>query len=293
MPSGLSQPPLSSEPQDFTTARAFLWMLGAFFVMLLFAVVYISFNPDAVRDLVGLGIVSAASFTLMASYLLARYPGGTSATEGLGLRPSHPLAPLLGLLLGVTAKVPAEQLRAYVDNWFPLSAEKQDAMAELFRAETAVHRASLLIVIAIVVPLAEEIFFRGAVYGALRRSRVPEATALTVTAIGFTLVHSDPHQMLPLLMVAFLLGVLRSRSGSLLPSIFAHAGFNGAAIIGVTYGVIPDLEQLSVSQRLGVTVAFVFLLSLFLGLVGKHPRAKISRAEEQIAPQIVKEEDNA
>lgn len=292
MPPGLSQPPLASEPQEFTAVRAFLWMLGSFFLMIFFALIYLAINPEAQRDLVGLGIVSAASFTLMSAHLLARYPAGPKAAHGLGFRPTHAAAPLLGLLLGITAKVPAEQVRAWIDRVFPLSPEEAAAMAELFQAETAVHKASLLIVAAVIVPIAEEVFFRGAVYGALRRSRVSEAMAVAVTAAGFTLVHSDPHQMLPLLMVAFLLGYLRSRSGSLLPSIFAHAGFNGAAILGVTYGLIPDLEQLSVTQRVMVTGAHLVLLLLFLTLVAKNPRASSSRSDEQWALPIEQEGEN-
>jgi membrane protease YdiL (CAAX protease family) len=257
-------------------------MMGSFFSMMFFAVLYLLAKPEAGRDLVGLGIVSTASFVLMAAYLLGRYPGGDSALSSLGVRTTHPSAFLWGVFLGVSAKVPAEQVRSWVDVFFPLTPEEQKAYDQLFSAQSDLHAASMLVVVAVMVPIAEEVFFRGAVYGALRRSRVDELTGVVITAIGFTLCHADLRQMLPLLLVALLLGSVRSRSGSLLPAIGAHAGFNGAAIVGVTYGALPELEMLSVVERLVLTVIHLAALYWFFKIVGRDARSVASRADEQL-----------
>src|SRR5690606_37608985 len=204
--------------------------------------------------------VSTASFVLMAANLLGRYPGGPSALHSLGIRSNVRGSFIWGLLLGVTATVPAEQVRSWVDVFFPLTAEEHAAYARLFQAESSLHAATMLFVVALMVPLAEEVFFRGAVYGALRRSRVEETSAVAVTAVGFTLCHADLRQMPALILVALLLGVLRSRSGSLVPAIGAHMGFNGAAIVGVTYERLPELDALSITERLAVTVVHVLAL---------------------------------
>lgn len=285
MSSEYSQSPATAEPQTFSPTRALVWMMGSFFVMMFFAVLYLLAKPEATKDLVGLGIVSTGSFVLMAAYLLSRYPGGDNALTSLGVRPTHPGAFLWGLFLGVTAKVPAEQVSAWVEALFPLTPERKAEYEQLFSAQSDLHAASMLLVVAVMVPVAEEVFFRGAVYGALRRSRVNELTGVVVTAIGFTLCHGDLRQMLPLLLVAMLLGALRSRSGSLLPAIFAHAGFNAMAIVGVTYEVIPELEMLSVAERLAVTAAHLVALYWFFKIVGRDPRSIASRADEQLVYQ--------
>jgi membrane protease YdiL (CAAX protease family) len=145
----------------FTLARAFVWMIGSFFVMVLGAVIYLAIDPDAGSDLVGLGIVSAASFLLMSAFLISRYPGGAHLSEPLGARASHPLAILIGLLMGLAAKIPAEQLNSFIERLAPRSAEETARFAELFRAESSLHAAALLVVIAVLVPISEEIFFRG------------------------------------------------------------------------------------------------------------------------------------
>jgi membrane protease YdiL (CAAX protease family) len=264
----------------FTPVRAMAWMAGSFLLMVLFAVVYFYFNEQAASDLVGLGIVSAASFLLMSAFLIGRYPGGLRLAEPLGVRSSHPLAVFLGLLVGLSAKVPAEQISHYIDAVWPRSEEEVARIAAMFEGHSALHRLALFFVIALLVPIAEEIFFRGAVYGALRRSKTSEYQAALVTALGFTLCHADVRQLVPILFVALLLGALRTFSGSLLPGLAAHVGFNGAAILGATYELLPEVHELSLEVRVAATGALGLLLYLLITMVGKHPRAQAARREE-------------
>lgn len=269
-------------PPPFTPVRALVWMLGSFLTMVLGALIYLGMDPGAGSDLVGLGIVSAASFLLVSALLISRYPGGERLSEPLGARASHPLALLVGLLIGLAAKIPAEQLNYWIEQVLPRSPEESARFAEMFRAQSALHAAALFLVIAVLVPISEEIFFRGAVYGALRRSKTPEFQAALVTALGFTFCHADVRQLLPILLMAFLLGALRTLSGSLLPGIFAHIAFNALAILGATYEVFPDVEELSWSVRLGSTGALVVLIFALGYLVGTHPRSRAARQIEML-----------
>lgn len=269
-----------SLPPPFTPARALAWMLGSFLTMVVGAVVYLGMDPDAGTDLVGLGIVSAASFLLMSALLISRYPGGERLSEPLGVRGSHPLAVGVGLLIGLSAKIPAEQLNHWIERFAPRSPEENERFAEMFRAETSLHAAVLFFVIAVLVPVAEEIFFRGAVYGALRRSKTAELRAAFVTALGFAFCHADLRQLFPILLMAFLLGALRTLSGSLLPGIAAHIGFNGLAIAVATYEILPEVSELSRGVRFGSAGALVGLLLMLVFVIGKHPRARAARELE-------------
>lgn len=257
-------------------------MLGSFLMMVLGALIYLGMDPDGGSDLVGLGIVSAAAFLLTSALLISRYPGGTRLSEPLGARASHPLAAMIGLLIGLSAKIPAEQLNYWIERVLPRTPEENARFAELFRAQSSLHAAALFFVIAVLVPISEEIFFRGAVYGALRRSKTPEFSAALVTALGFTFCHADVRQLLPILLMAFLLGALRTFSGSLWPGIFAHIAFNGLAIIGATYEILPELQDLSWGVRMISTLVLVALILALRFLIGNHPRARASRQIEML-----------
>lgn len=275
-----------SWPLPFTPARALLWMLGAFLTMVFGAVLYLGMAPDAGTDLVGLGIVSAASFLLMSALLISRYPGGERLSEPLGARRSHPGAVVLGLLVGLSAKIPAEQLNLALERLSPRTPEENERLAQMFQAESALHGAALFLVIAVLVPVSEEIFFRGAIYGALRRSQTPEFAAALVTALGFAFCHADVRQLLPILLMAFLLGALRTLSGSLLPGIAAHIGFNGLAILGATYELLPEVSEVSGQVKLGSTGLLVGLVFFLVLVVGRHPRARAAREVEAVPVSI-------
>jgi membrane protease YdiL (CAAX protease family) len=94
-------------------------------------------------------------------------------------------------------------------------------------------------------PIGEELFFRGYLQRYLERSTSRERAA-RLQALLFAAVHLCHHGilvgaagvtvmplsavlwMLQMYIVALVLAALRSASGSLLPAIFAHAGFNAA-----------------------------------------------------------------
>jgi len=79
-------------------------------------------------------------------------------------------------------------------------------------------------------PVAEEVLFRGAFQGTLRRLWGPE-TAVLATALIFAFAHQNPIAF-PLLFVGGLtLGIVRELSGSLFPAVLFHVLYNA----GVTY----------------------------------------------------------
>src|SRR5690606_16815165 len=144
-----------------------------------------------------------------------------------------------------------------------------------------VHGVLLVLVLALLVPFAEEAFFRGAVYGALRRAGGSGVRAGIVTGLGFTLTH-DPTVVVPIFLVASYLTFLRVVSGSLWPSLAAHIGFNLvtmlAAVLRVPEDAIPftsPLWQLGAALGLGLTIAIAFWL-------GRSERAQASRHEEAL-----------
>src|SRR5204862_193057 len=84
-------------------------------------------------------------------------------------------------------------------------------------------------------PVAEELFFRGFMYGALRRP-IGWVGAAIVTGLVFGLIHAGGTSavfLLPLAVLGFLLCVLYRRTGSLVPGMGVHA-FNNALALGTS-----------------------------------------------------------
>ena len=98
---------------------------------------------------------------------------------------------------------------------------------------SSIDIAFLFLSVAIVTPIAEELFFRGYVLDAINRKH-GDWTAIIWSAMLFGLVHIDPFTMGQAFMGGIIYGWIRMRTGSLLPSIACHMMWNMLALV-VTY----------------------------------------------------------
>ncbi|MFL5822559.1 MAG: CPBP family intramembrane glutamic endopeptidase [Solirubrobacteraceae bacterium] len=97
--------------------------------------------------------------------------------------------------------------------------------------------------VCVMAPVAEEFFFRGFIFGVLRRMRIMVAgrnigtwVAAIITGILFGLAHTGSalsQDLIPLGFLGFMLCLLRWRTGSLYPCIALHA-LNNALALGIT-----------------------------------------------------------
>lgn len=89
---------------------------------------------------------------------------------------------------------------------------------------------ALLLLVAGVVPFAEELFFRGMLYP-LIRARTGAVAAVVLNAALFSLAHVIPQLLPGLFVVGLCLAYLRERSGSIWPSVCYHAIQNALALL--------------------------------------------------------------
>jgi membrane protease YdiL (CAAX protease family) len=117
--------------------------------------------------------------------------------------------------------------------------------------------------VAVVAPMAEEFFFRGFFYGALRNWRGPWPAAV-LTGLVFGAIHvgsAEAAFLLPLGFFGFSLCLLRERTGSLYPGIALHCMNNSLAF--------------GVSQHWGWEILVLFVCALgLISLVGLAVRAR-------------------
>jgi membrane protease YdiL (CAAX protease family)/uncharacterized RDD family membrane protein YckC len=85
--------------------------------------------------------------------------------------------------------------------------------------------------IVVVAPIAEEIFFRGMLFGGLRK-RLATFPAAAISAVVFGALHATTGitAVPPLIVFGFVLALLYERTGSLVPGMVAHAINNALAL---------------------------------------------------------------
>jgi len=88
-----------------------------------------------------------------------------------------------------------------------------------------------VLLVAIAAPVSEEIFFRGMMFGGLRR-RMPRIAAALVSALVFGLLHAFTgiSAVPPLIAFGFILALLYERTGSIVPGILLHMLNNATAL---------------------------------------------------------------
>jgi membrane protease YdiL (CAAX protease family) len=112
----------------------------------------------------------------------------------------------------------------------------ESPMTELLDPSAGILRVTA---VALIAPWAEEMLFRGVLYGAIERVRGGLA-AVAVSTLVFSLMHFAQHagNLGPWLVVSFtglVLSLVRWRTGSVLASTVAHLAYNGLLVLPVFF----------------------------------------------------------
>jgi membrane protease YdiL (CAAX protease family) len=95
-------------------------------------------------------------------------------------------------------------------------------------------KSTLIVSVMIVVPISEELFFRGMIQSVLLRLGARRAMAILLAGGVFGLAHFEQKQaVIPLALFGIVLGYLYERSRSLFVPILTHALFNGITLARV------------------------------------------------------------
>ena len=126
--------------------------------------------------------------------------------------------------------------------------------------------------LAIVVPIAEEFVFRGAILRVLlqgfggQRSTANAWKAIALSALIFSVSHLNPAQMPHAFIVGLMLGWFYWRTGSILPGVVYHVVNNTASYVMLR--LYPNMEDLTLTDffgsELNVLKALGFSLLVFL-----------------------------
>lgn len=273
---------MGDDDRPLSIGIALAWAFASGLVLMLAVRGIAIVRPAASIDLVTLGAIEAAVFLSFAFALLRVHAASRSARVALALRPTHPGLAALGLGLGLVLHVPAESLSQLVQRKWPVPEQVLANRALAYAGLTPLEIVALALVATCVVPLVEEVLFRGALFGTLRRSQ-SVAVAAVVSGIGWVITHLDLHKWLPTLLVAAVLGHLRAAGGSLVPCIALHVAFNTVSVASVLTGVStassPDTFPLPVT--VGAWLATAALMMGVHWLSARSERAADARDEDE------------
>ncbi len=197
-------------------------------VMVLLAILPLSF----------IGAVSLLAGTLVSQLglLLATlgWAHRTGYQPGRLLRLAAPPAPLalaFGAGVGMAGILAGSGLQTLTGSVLPRRlVETFDIGRTLLHSGSS--RTVMLAVISLLPALCEEVAFRGGLQSAFLGRRSP-ARAVALSALVFAVFHLDPVRFPGVLMLGVAFGWLAWRTGSIWPSMVAHAVNNGAAMLGL------------------------------------------------------------
>jgi hypothetical protein len=147
--------------------------------------------------------------------------------------------------------------------------ERDDLPDQLGADESTVALLAVAILVCVVAPIAEEFFFRGYFFTALRSWKGPWAAAV-LTGIVFGGIHAGSAPvgyLVPLVVFGFILCLLYWRTGSLYPCIVLHC-LNNSVAFGVSQGWGWQIPVVMLGS-----VALIALVLLPFARSGSAPRS--------------------
>ena len=266
--------------------------------LLVFAIamsVLAAVRPNAQPDDVSAALLDAAS-VLAVVYAIARVHAPEARTRALvGVRPLGVLPALVAAAMGACAVVPCGALQALISRRFPLTDERSAEITHMLASQGRAERIAGVVALVLVMPIADELFFRGALATGVARDK-GRVVALATTTLAFALVYAavfDPHYLPLYLALGVMCGVARLATGTVLAAIVAHLGWRAADLVRdlrVTGTIDPLVTSTYPYPRFelpilaGATVA-TFALGLLLTRLARAPGDDRAEATPNVGPK--------
>ena len=231
----------ADRPREAATASAALLCLALLFPL------YFLTNASLAHLSAGLetrlGLASALAVVLFAGVpLFVAWWGRVAVRPGFRLGAPALVPLLVALVLGLSAWPMVHELSSFLRQigFTTLRPELLERIGEAMRQWATISPAFLVVVLAVVPALVEELFFRGFLMRALDEEGKSPVRAVVASAGLFSLFHllvSDAiavERLPPSLLLGLLLGWLAWRAGSIWPGVLLHM-LNNALIVSLGY----------------------------------------------------------
>ena len=222
---------------------------------------------------VGLVVVAAWAFW-WSRYLVSLGPAAARAFLSVLIPTGRPSArtTLGAVLLAISSAPFAELVARWVQAMLHISVSSGDVVARVVQSASRVEFGGMLLSLAVLPAVVEEVLFRGVVFAAFARDSLKEA--VLVSSLLFAAFHLDPTQMAGTVLLGLAFGLGRLCSGTVVAGVLAHALYNAFVLLALRVGTTPpgnDASAVSV-PALGVG-AVGALLGIWL-LFGRSLRSR-------------------
>lgn len=195
---------------------------------------YLKAPMPAPINLAVLGLTQAA--VIVACLLVAKWTFVFGLGNGLGLNLRHPVRDIVWAVLAVLALMPVIWTLSWASSWVMHGMGQEtirvNPVFDYLRDFGWGGKAATVFGAVILAPFAEELMFRGILQSMLRSCRVAAWPAIAISSALFVAMHTGvPHDVVPLLPLAIVLGYSYERCGRLVPSILIHAIFNTVSVV--------------------------------------------------------------
>ena len=132
---------------------------------------------------------------------------------------------VMGYISVIPVLFAALVLTLFVVTVFKYRPQPQPIMEIFIAEEKAALLAYMTVFVSVLGPIAEEIFFRGFLYNAIKK-RTGVKAAILISAVLFSCLHAHLVGFLPIIILGIFLAYLYEKTGSLVPSITVHVIHN-------------------------------------------------------------------
>lgn len=218
-----------------TAVEATLWAIGSVVALVAVATAIHERWPSLKQDRGANALIQAVVYAALLWLVRFVYFPATRPGIVLGTRPGRWVYYPIAAALGVAIQFPASGLYEAILQRWPAPALAED-FAGTFADLPLWKKATAGLGLLVLTPLVEEAFFRGAIFGTLRRRHGALSVGL-MTSVLFALIHFQPQGYLPIAMVGATLAFLRAASGSMWPGFVCHMAFNGVTFYAIAGGL--------------------------------------------------------
>ncbi|MCO8121158.1 ABC transporter permease subunit [Stieleria sp. TO1_6] len=200
---------------------------GIVLVTLFFARLSVSEMPHNFAGIAKLVLMPQALILFPA--LLMAFMLTTSMRQSLRIRMPHWTTLPLAILLGVALHPSYVMLSKLINHVYPVSEQAALAMKPFAQQISAAPWMLVVVLMALVPAICEELTFRGFIFGGLVRQR-GKLRAVVVTALMFGISHGVLQQSIAAATMGLVLGWITLRTGSILPCILIHFTNNSLSV---------------------------------------------------------------
>lgn len=271
-----SRPPEAVERPLSFLAAAFWTLLVAILFGVMIALV------DAARQGAFVDVVTVAACKLLAYSvvlfgILRVHEPQSSIRHLLALRRPPALLVALGAAVGAGLSPAAMWLDGIFAKRYPPSPSELETYERIFDAPTIGKKVALLVALVVVMPVCDELFFRGALFTPLKRGRRAEQVILATAAYDTLLSGASPREIASMLATALIIAWIRAVSGSVFPSVAARVAFFGVQVVPL---VLAREPRFSATVALGGVALAALSLALIAAIGKRSSLALAARLED-------------